>query len=267
MRNPLRSLLFALAAAVSSAACAHAQVDVQVISRATGLALSTYLHRGRTYVVGNPGEAYALRLTNRSGGRVLAVVSVDGINAISGETAAHGQSGYVLDPWGSAEIKGWRKSMEEVAQFYFTALPDSYAARTGRPGHVGVIGVAVFREHAEPPARQPETVPFAKGAAEAPAAPASAARESLDTTAPGESGAAGNAERRQAERLGTGHGERERSRTFYTEFRRAGDRPAQEVSVFYDSYANLLARGVIPRPPRHVDPQPFPGQFVPDPRG
>ena len=44
------------------------------------------------------------------------------------------------------EIDGWRKSMDEVAAFYFTALPDSYAARTGRPDNVGVIGVALFRE-------------------------------------------------------------------------------------------------------------------------
>ena len=44
------------------------------------------------------------------------------------------------------EIAGWRKSMDDVAQFVFTDLPDSYAARTGRPHNVGVVGVAVFRE-------------------------------------------------------------------------------------------------------------------------
>jgi len=50
----------------------------------------------------------------------------------------------------SFEVNGWRKSLEEVAAFYFTALPDSYAARTGRPQNVGVIGVAVFREQQLP---------------------------------------------------------------------------------------------------------------------
>jgi len=40
----------------------------------------------------------------------------------------------VLDPRGSVDISGWRKSMSEVAAFVFTSLPDSYAARTDRPG-------------------------------------------------------------------------------------------------------------------------------------
>src|SRR5690606_41541862 len=87
----------------------------------------------------------------RSAGRVLAVLSVDGVNAISGETAATAQTGYVLDVWQSTEIKGWRKNLDEIAQFNFTALPNSYAAQTGRPANVGVIGVAVFTERA--PAR------------------------------------------------------------------------------------------------------------------
>ena len=56
----------------------------------------------------------------------------------------------MLDPWGSVEITGWRKSLERTAAFYFTDLGDSYAARTGRPQNVGVIGVAVFQEKAPP---------------------------------------------------------------------------------------------------------------------
>ncbi|MBL0163667.1 MAG: hypothetical protein IPP82_08530 [Xanthomonadales bacterium] len=74
------------------------------------------------------------------------VLSVDGVNAVSGETASANQSGYVLDAWESTEINGWRKNLDEVAQFNFTSLPDSYAAQTGRPANVGVIGVAVFTE-------------------------------------------------------------------------------------------------------------------------
>jgi hypothetical protein len=36
------------------------------------------------------------------------------------------------------------------------------------------------------------------------------------------------------------------------------------ISIWYDSHANLVARGVIPQPkPR--DPQPFPAGFVADP--
>ena len=87
-----------------------------------------------------------MRIRNCTGARVLVVTSVDGVNVISGDTAAPSQSGYVLEPWGSVEITGWRKSLSRTAAFYFTDLGDSYAARTGRPQNVGVIGVAVFQE-------------------------------------------------------------------------------------------------------------------------
>ena len=93
-----------------------------------------------------PGHEYAVRIRNCTGGRVLVVTSVDGVNVISGDTAVAAQSGYVLDPWASVEIAGWRKSLDRTAAFYFTDLGDSYAARTGRPQNVGVIGVAVFQE-------------------------------------------------------------------------------------------------------------------------
>jgi hypothetical protein len=89
-----------------------------------------------------------VELYNRSRGRLLNVVSVDGVNVITGETAAFHQAGYVLAPGQRYDVNGWRKSRREIAAFEFTSLPRSYAARTGRPDDVGVIGVAVFRENA-----------------------------------------------------------------------------------------------------------------------
>lgn len=248
-------------------------IDMEIVSRG-GAALPTYSHRGRIWVSGNPGERYAVRLTNRSSARVLAVLSVDGVNAVSGETASAQQAGYVLEPWASAEIRGWRKSLDDVAQFYFTSLSDSYAGRTGRPGNVGVIGVAVFREYQEPSLplemkRRSEVPAPATPKAEARGATSDAARE-------GEGGAdaARSAKRSQpssGERIGTGHGAREHSPTRYTDFRRASPSPAEVVQTYYDSHANLVARGIIPRSPYQGRPEPFPrdvpGPFVPDPRG
>ena len=123
---------------------------VDVYDRTTGSALTLYEKDGRRYVVGAPGNEYAVRIRNCTGRRILAVTSVDGVNVITGDTASPDQSGYVIEPWGSVEIAGWRKSMSHTAAFYFTNLGDSYAARTGRPFDVGVIGVAVFAERAEP---------------------------------------------------------------------------------------------------------------------
>ena len=72
---------------------------------------------------------YLSLMRRMTGERVLAVASVDGINVITGETATPAQSGYVLDPFGSVDIAGWRKSMGEVAAFVFTPLPDSSPRR------------------------------------------------------------------------------------------------------------------------------------------
>ena len=134
------ALLFPLAALAGS------PVDVEILDRKTGRVLPVYWHEGERHIAGEPGHEYEIRLRNQGHGRVLAVTSVDGINVITGRTASPDQSGYVVDPYGRVEIDGWRKSMDEVAAFYFTALPDSYAARTGRPDNVGVIGVALFCE-------------------------------------------------------------------------------------------------------------------------
>ena len=68
-------------------------------------------------------------------------------------------------------------------------------------------------------------------------------------------------------RLGTGHGERLSDPTQYTDFRRASEAPAEVLTIYYDSRANLVARGIIPRAPRYAPPQPFPAGFVPDPQG
>ena len=53
----------------------------------------------------------------------------------------------------------------------------------------------------------------------------------------------------------------------WTDFRRASETPSELLSIYYDSRANLVARGVIPGRP-HAQPNPFPGfRFAPDPRG
>lgn len=228
-----------------------AQMQMQVVDRDTGLTLPDYGFRGERWIAGHPGHRYALRIRNLGSQRVLAVLSVDGVNAITGESAATSQSGYVLAPYETAEITGWRKSMADVAAFVFTAVPDSYAVRTGRPENVGVLGLAVFAER-QPPPQLP--LALARGdIAERDAAPA----------APATSQAAGAAERSR-QQLGTGHGDQEYAPIRFTAFERASTQPAQVLALRYDSRERLLALGVIARPRPHR-PQPFPLSFVPDP--
>jgi hypothetical protein len=230
------------------------RAGVEIYDRTDHRSLPIHAHEGRLYVAGEPGHQYEIRVRNRSSERLLAVTSVDGVNVISGETAETGQSGYVLSPWDSVEIDGWRKSTDEVATFYFTRLSNSYAARTGRPENVGVIGVALFRERQ----RCCRHHTFEDRAAAAPAEPL--AREEADTAV--------RSSRQQArEKLGTGHGHRETSPVEYVDFQRASTTPEETIVIYYDSRKNLLARGVILESGKYAErrPQPFPNEFVPDP--
>ncbi|HMH72080.1 MAG TPA: hypothetical protein VK554_07210, partial [Bradyrhizobium sp.] len=83
------------------------RVSVDIVDRTDGRVLPIYTHEGRRYVVGKPGNEYAIRVRNDGNERALAVMSVDGVNVITGDTASPSQSGYVLDAHGSFEIAGW----------------------------------------------------------------------------------------------------------------------------------------------------------------
>lgn len=247
--------------------------DIVIHDRAQNRTLPVYIHEGRHYVVGNPGNEYEIRLRNRQRADILAVVSVDGVDVITGETADWQQSGYVLGAQQGFGVKGWRKSLERTAAFYFTALPDSYAARTGRPDHVGVIGVAVFRKKPEPVVQYAPPRLARSMEAEAPAPAAMAEDRSARDAASG-AGASARAEApasaaQKSARLGTGHGRSETSVVTYTEFERATAAPAEIITIYYDSYRNLVAQGVIREPSLarpNPFPQPFPARFAPDPR-
>lgn len=243
-----------------------ALASVSIIDQETGAALPTYYHQGEYWVAGTPGARYAIQVRNCDAGRVLAVTSVDGINVITGKNADVRQGGYVFDPGEEYRIAGWRKNHSEVAAFTFTASPDSYAERTGRPANVGVIGVALFRERDSVAAYAPRAMPPVPapplGSAAASAAQ-SAARESRSMLQDGLAASA-------APRLGTGHGEREYSYVSDTVFNRAQSEPNEVIRIRYDSLERLTAMGVI-GPGAPPAPNPFPGMrergFVPDPPG
>lgn len=266
----MNRLLAALALSTIATA-SHAQtgrlVDVRIVDTTAGRELPVYGDRGRVYVPGEPGNRYSVVLQNRTGERVMAVLSIDGVNAVTGQTAAAQQSGYVLGPYERAEIQGWRKSLRESADFYFTELPDSYAARTGRPDHVGVVGVAVFRERfvrpLSPPIAREQSGPY-RGRDERKSE--NEAARSGDSMA---GAAKSHAPSAPAQELGTGHGERRWDPIGTTSFERRSNRPDEVVSLYYDSIRVLAARGIVPQPRRYPsrrEPNAFPMGFVPDPR-
>ena len=248
-----------------AASCADSLARVDVYDRRAGEELPVYRHHGRRYVVGQPGNEYAIRIRNCSGRRLLAVVSVDGVNAVTGESASPGQSGYVLEPGGYVNIQGWRKDLSRTAAFYFSDPADSYAARTGRPDDLGVIGVALFREAERVAWLSNESTPAPQ-----------ASRERTEADAAGQAkasraaGATASAPAMEQPSLGTGHGRGEYSPVEQVAFERASPQPDEVIAIRYERRETLIAMGVLPQwrhgSPRR-DPDPFPATFgfVPDP--
>jgi hypothetical protein len=248
--------------------------DVSIYDGGSGKILPVFQADGRWYVAGRTGNEYEVRVRNATGGDLLAVVSVDGVNVVSGETASTSQRGYVIGPWQSLSIQGWRKSLARVAAFYFTDLDNAYATRTDRPDDIGAIGVAVFRRKAPPPAEleQPQL------RKEAPSD--GRLRRQAPEDSPGRSeaplssqnadgGVAADSAVRPAPStpvepsIGTGHGRSQTSHARYVSFERESEVPNEVTVLRYDTRANLVARGIIGTLPR--EPNPFPARFVPDP--
>jgi hypothetical protein len=239
----------------------------------------TFEHRGETWVLGQLGDRYTLRVSNRSGRRIEAVVTVDGRDVIDGRAGDfRNQRGYLVPAWGSVDVDGWRISEREAAVFRFSSVSDSYAARTGAARDVGVIGVAVFPERQLPPPRpvyvprpaptsppwgfpsddrlgddkggggRGEGVPHATDSAPAPAAPSGGG----GGRAAGEATAAARPRGPERPGLGTEYGEAVASDVREVEFVRQNPGSPQVVlGARYNDREGLIAIGIAVDAPRY----------------
>ena len=260
-----------------------------------GSVLPTFQQAGATYVLGEPGERYNIRVHNPTGERIEVVVTVDGRDAISGEPGDYvSQRGYLIEPWGSLLVEGFRRSLDEVAAFRFTGRAGSYSALRGTPQHVGVIGVAVFTERARPPApvrkQRRRYLPESEYRAPSPASPPRADATDAAPRAQGSrseswEGFGDDAPRKRKSagatgsgagpsNIGTEYGERESSSVVEVAFeRRSPTHPTQVLRLRYDDYDGLEARGIdlssLGYAYRYeAEPEPFPysqSRFAPPP--
>ena len=111
-----------------------------------GHAYPHYDVNGKRIVVGENGGHYEVRLENRSKKRIEVVVSVDGLNVLTGKAASPKQRGFVLEPKEVYDVDGFRKDSTTVKSFVFGSVARSKAASSGGASNVGVIGLAVFEE-------------------------------------------------------------------------------------------------------------------------
>jgi hypothetical protein len=117
-----------------------------------GNVLPGFYAGGKQYVVGEAGSRYVIVVQNNTNYRFEVVASVDGLDVIDGREAAYTKRGYIVSPYATVEIDGFRRSAEAVAAFRFSSVRGSYSARSGQGDrNVGVIGVAFFNERGVTP--------------------------------------------------------------------------------------------------------------------
>jgi hypothetical protein len=134
---------------------ARAGVETTIVDE-SGEALPIVRADGRVFVVGEEGGRYLLCVRNRTGRRIEVVASVDGLDVMDGRRASLEKRGYLLEPYTSFSIEGFRRNLGQVAAFRFGTVRDSYAFRRGDDRNVGVIGFALFDERQPPsPADDP----------------------------------------------------------------------------------------------------------------
>jgi hypothetical protein len=117
----------------------------------------------KVYAEAVKGDHYRIEVRNLLNRRIGLVVAVDGRNIISGTKSwlKNNERMYILEPYGSGAFAGWRTAQDRINRFYFTDVPDSYAAAFGDESAMGVIAVAVYPEvrRCEPPMPLSQTTP------------------------------------------------------------------------------------------------------------
>lgn len=203
-----------------------------------GKPLRTVQHQGKTYLpVPRLGTEYHIRVVNHGPYRVVAIVSVDGLSVLNGQTASEDHPGYIVAPRSDIVIKGWRRNMDSVSAFSFEERDKSYASRVGKPENIGVLGLIAIEELVA----RPRIYSMEKRAA----GPQAAVKEQ---------GTVGG--------TGTGYGREIDSRIYYVDFVRSANK--RTITMYYDTVENLRKAGVpVDRPM----PVPFPAntEFVPPP--
>lgn len=266
------------------------EVDILV----NGKPLKEYLHDGKMYVEGRKGSTFALRLRNNTGSRKLFIPSIDGLSVMDGKNASFDSSGYIVRPYSSITIDGWRKSDNEVAEFYFSSPDDSYGARTDKAQNLGVIGVVVFDEKEHRPTivfTNPcvhhwtrwccrcqryhctceecwpkwtmSNMTYTTGATSATASSDAIMLSASNNTLTSSVNMCATREVKQD--LGAGWGETKRSEVVSVDFERGSQSAIFEI--YYNTREQLERIGVnFHKEPLYVAPQSFPGQYCQPPK-
>lgn len=123
------------------------EVDVLI----NGRPVKQFGQNGRVFIEARVDSEYSIKVRNSNSYRVLAVVSVDGVNVVNGKNANLEGTGYIIPGYSAVDIQGYRRDLSSVGAFKFTKKKKAYAKQvSGTTQNVGVISVAVFKEKEKP---------------------------------------------------------------------------------------------------------------------
>jgi hypothetical protein len=187
-------------------------------------------HVIKKYLEAIKEENYRIVVKNNTGDRIGVVIAVDGRNIINGEKSflRSSERMYIIKPYSTTELDGWRTDLDSVHRFYFTDKDDSYSARTfGDSSAMGVIAVAVYREKR----RQKIFHDHQK-------------REEEASRAPSAPSAEAKLKSYGSDRAGTGFGKEKYSPVMSVQFE-SEDVPSKKLLVKYEWHEVLCTTGVL----------------------
>jgi hypothetical protein len=120
------------------------------IETKAGRPIRTYSHEGRTYIESHENLEYRVRVKNKTGKRIKACISVDGVSIVTGKSISDKpeETGYIIGPYGDELFKGYRVDENTVAEFKFVKKEASYATEQGVGQGNGVVAVRAWVEKA-----------------------------------------------------------------------------------------------------------------------
>jgi hypothetical protein len=234
--------------------------EVRVLIK--GRPATEFFHEGQNFMEGRGGSEFEIEVRNVTAKRLMAVVSVDGLSVISGQVAGLESPGYILNPFQTIVIPGWKLDDNRAAKFEFGSRASSYVQSVqGEATNCGVIGVMVWGE--KPPVNHVQTCVMRSaipkgmsgslgGGMFAASASAASMDMSMESTPVAAAASVNN--------LGTGFGAATTFNTSSVTFEK--DAVVDTLVMYYDDARGLKARGiVIERPVQRytTTPNPFPG--------
>jgi len=185
----------------------------------------------KVYAEAIKGDHYRIIVHNKLNRRVGVVVAVDGRNIISGQKSwlKNNERMYILEPYATNEYSGWRTAQDKINRFYFTDVPDSYAAAFGDESAMGVIAVIAYPEiqRYEPSMDHSYLLP-----------------EKRERGAARDKAAAPSVQSEASERAGTGYGREEYSPSYKVSFD-PENRAAESILIKYEWRKTLCDLKII----------------------